>query len=585
LSGAAETGAGDETLVRWIWRGYLRAHRGRIAAAFALMAVEGAMLGLLSWLIKPMFDRVFVAGQASAVVWVALGVSGVFMIRALAGFGHRVLMAVVGRRVSAALQYDLLAHLLTLDSRFFQVNPPGTLIERVRGDTLAAANVWAVVLGAAGRDFVSLVALMTVAVSVDWLWALIAVAGAPLLMVPIVLLQRHVRSTTREAREAAAVLSTRLDETFHGINTIKLMGIEAHDRSRFRRALDRFVGQEIRAETGQAGIPALIDVVAALGFAGVLVYGGFEIIDGTKTVGEFMSFFTAMALVFDPLRRLGNVSGAWQVARASLERLHRVFAERPTILPAAQPRPVAAEGDVVFDNVSFAYGSEPVLRGLDFTARAGETTALVGPSGAGKSTVFTLLARLAEPQAGRVTLGGVPVEEVALEELRGAISVVTQEALLFDESLRDNILLGREDVPEAALQAAVRAAHVDDFLGQLPQGLDSPAGPRGSNLSGGQRQRVAIARAVLRDTPVLLLDEATSALDAASEKAVQAALDELSQGRTTLVIAHRLATVRAADRIVVMEQGRVVESGTHDTLLAQGGAYARLYRMQFEEAG
>jgi ABC-type multidrug transport system fused ATPase/permease subunit len=246
---------------------------------------------------------------------------------------------------------------------------------------------------------------------------------------------------------------------------------------------------------------------------------------------------------------------------------------------------VAAEGDVVFDNVSFAYGSEPVLRGLDFTARAGETTALVGPSGAGKSTVFTLLARLAEPQAGRVTLGGVPVEEVALEELRGAISVVTQEALLFDESLRDNILLGREDVPEAALQAAVRAAHVDDFLGQLPQGLDSPAGPRGSNLSGGQRQRVAIARAVLRDTPVLLLDEATSALDAASEKAVQAALDELSQGRTTLVIAHRLATVRAADRIVVMEQGRVVESGTHDTLLAQGGAYARLYRMQFEEAG
>lgn len=576
-------GAGVTGGFGWLWRDYLKPHWLLVAAGLLLMSLEGAMLGLLSWMIKPMFDRVFVAGDIGAVGWVTAGVAGVFAIRALSGFGHRVLMAVVGRRVLAALQRDLLAHMLTLDSRFFHENSPGLLIERVRGDTLVLSNLWKVVFGAAGRDLVALVSLLAVAVSVDWVWAMIAVAGAPLLMLPIIWLQRLVRRTTRAARAGAAVISTRLDETFHGIDTIKLMGLEAHDRRRFDAAVQDFVGAEIRAEAGQAGIPALIDLVAALGFAGVLAYGGLQIIEGVKTVGEFMSFFTAMALVFEPLRRLGNVSGAWQVAQASLERLQAVFDTRPTILPPNAPLPVVATGDVVFDDVTFAYGDEPVLRGLSFTALAGQTTALVGPSGAGKSTVFALLTRLADPQAGQVTLSGQPVEAVALDALRGQISVVRQEALLFDESLRENILLGQADISDEKLAAAVKAAHVADFLPQLPSGLDSPAGPRGSNLSGGQRQRVAIARAILRDTPVLLLDEATSALDAASEKAVQAALETLSEGRTTLVIAHRLATVREADRIVVIEAGRVVETGSHDDLMARGGAYARLYRMQFED--
>ncbi|MEX5727098.1 subfamily B ATP-binding cassette protein MsbA [Rhodovulum iodosum] len=578
--------AGDEGrgVVGWLWHGYLRGHLRTIGAALVLMTVEGAMLGALSYLVKPLFDDVFVSGNKGAIPLVAGGVCAVFLIRALAGFGQRVLMARVGQRVSASLQRDLVGHMLTLDSLWFQKTPPGNLIERVRGDTLVAANIWSTVLAAGGRDLVALISLFAVALSIDWVWTLIAVAGVPLLIVPVMALQRWVRATTRAARAAAAEIATRLDEIFHGVVTIKLNRLEAREGDRFADTVDDYVQAQIRSMTGQAGIPALMDVIAGIGFLGVLSYGGLQIVAGEKTVGEFMSFFTAMALVFEPLRRIGNVSGAWQAALASLERLHAVFLDRPTILSPARPRALPAPGgacDIALKDVHLAYRDSPALNGLSFTAGAGQTTALVGPSGAGKSTVFNLLTRLVEPQSGTVAVGGVPVDALELTALRDLFSVVTQDAPLFDDTLRDNILLGRTDITEDRLAEVLKAAHVDDFLPALPAGLDSPAGPRGANLSGGQRQRVAIARALLRDAPILLLDEATSALDAKSEQAVQEALDRLAAGRTTLVIAHRLATVRDAEHIVVMDRGRVAEEGRHEDLIARGGIYSGLYRLQF----
>jgi ATP-binding cassette subfamily B protein/subfamily B ATP-binding cassette protein MsbA len=479
------------------------------------------------------------------------------------------------------MQSDLLRHLMGLDVAFFQTNPPGALIERLQGDTRAVQGVWSTLISGVGRDVVGLVSLAVVAISIDPWWTLLAIVGAPLLIAPAAIAQRYIKRKTTAMREQSGVRATRLDEVFHGIVPVKLNAMEAYQSHRFDEIVGGIVKAEVKIEATRAVIPALIDIITGLGFFLVLIVGGKEIIAGEKTVGEFMSFFTAMVLAFQPLRRLGAITGIWQVAAASLERLYRIFDTEPTIRAPASPGPTLASTAVTVENLSLAFGNMAVLRGLSFTAEAGKTTALVGASGAGKTTLFSVLTRLVDPQEGRVLIGDQPISALPLGDLRALYSVVTQDALLFDETIRENILLGRTDVDDDTLQRVLRDAHVADFLDQLPAGIDSPAGPRGSNLSGGQRQRVAIARALLRDTPILLLDEATSALDAASEAAVQSALERLSEGRTTLVIAHRLATIRDADKIVVMDQGRVADEGRHDELIARGGLYAELCQLQF----
>ncbi|WP_341211916.1 ABC transporter ATP-binding protein [uncultured Limimaricola sp.] len=572
-------------LFLWLWRNYLRQHWRWLVVAMVLMAIEGGSLGLFASMMKPMFDEVFVAGKTEALWVVGVVVMGIFLVRAVTSLAQRVIMTMIRERSAAELRSDLLSHLMRLDGGWHQAHPPGYLIERVQGDVASINQVWAALVTGAGRDLTSVVALFTVALSVDWRWTLVALVGIPILVLPSLIAQKYVRRRSRSSREIAARMSTRLDEVFHGIAPIKLNGLEGYQSERYGRLIDARVRAEVRASSGQAAIPSMIDIMTGLGFLGVLFYGGAEIIAGDKSVGQFMAFFTAMSLAFEPLRRLGNISGQWQTAAASLERMRAIFDAQPSLTSPAAPRPAPTGApEIRLDDVRLAYGDLPVLRGASFTARAGRTTALVGASGAGKSTVFNLLARLVDPQSGEISIGGVPTRALALEDLRGLISVVTQDALLFDETIRDNILLGRTDVSETRLREVLDAAHVSDFLPRLSNGLDSPAGPRGSALSGGQRQRVAIARALLRDTPVLLLDEATSALDTKSESVVQQALERLSEGRTTLVIAHRLSTVQGADSIVVMDHGEVVDQGSHAELLARGGIYADLHALQFRDA-
>ncbi len=568
-------------LLLWVWRGYLARHWRLLLVAMVFMALEGGMFGALSYMMKPMFDRVFVGGDGDAIVWVGLLFLAIFVIRALASIIQKVLLTRISQLSVAHIRQDLLAHLLVLDTSYHQSHSPGYLMQRVEGDVDSIAKVWRTIITGAGRDVIALVSLFAVAISVDWRWTLVALLGAPLLVAPSMILQRYVRKKARRARDVAAKLSVRLNEAFHGITPVKLNSLERYQSDRYRSLTEERVSVETSSALGQATIPGLIDIMAGLGFMGVLFYGGNEIMSGEKTVGDFMAFFTAIGLAFEPLRRLGNVAGVWQVAAAGIERIRQILDTAPTLHSPARPRPAPEQvPEVKLEDVSLSYGDTDVLTDCSFTAEAGRTTALVGPSGAGKSTIFNVLTRLVDASHGQVAIGGVPVSDMALNELRGLFSVVSQEALLFDDTVLENILLGQTDVAEADLQRALDAAHVTDFLPRLSDGLNTPVGPRGSALSGGQRQRVAIARALLRDRPILLLDEATSALDTGSEAKVQAALDALSKGRTTLVIAHRLSTIRGAHKIVVMDRGRVVEQGSHGDLLAKSGTYAALHQMQ-----
>lgn len=575
----------DGTPFQRYWRRFLRQRSGLLVLAMLVSVIEGSTLGALSWMLEPLFDDVFANGSTGALIWVGGGILALFVLRAATSVISRTLMARVHQETAGDMQAALLGHILTLDGAFFQAHAPGLLIDRVVGDTAAAQGGILAVLTGVSRDVVALIGLFAVALSIDVAWTAAALIGAPLLLLPAVAMQRYLRRKTRLSREQSGLRTTRLDEIFHGIAQVKLVRMEAYQVGRFGAILQRIIRAEVKSATGRAAMPAMVDIVTGLGFFAVLMLGGREVATGARTTGEFMSFFTAMALTFQPIRRLADLAGLWQIARTSLERIFLVFDIRSSLVRPEQsldlPRDLPPR--IEFRNVSFGYEDAEVLRDLSFTAEAGKVTALVGASGAGKSTVFHLLTGLADPAKGEIRIGGVEVRQMSPQDQRGLFAAVTQDAALFDETLRENLILGRDGIDETRLDRALRDASVTEFLSRLAEGLDTPVGPRGSALSGGQRQRVAIARALLTDAPVLLLDEATSALDTASETAVTAALARAQKGRTTLVIAHRLSTVRDADKIVVMDAGRVAEEGTHDALLAKGGLYARLHALQFRD--
>ena len=569
-------------LFKWIWSDYLKKYKLLIILVVLLMAVEGSTFGLLSYFIEPMFDQVFAKGDYGAIKWVGFSVAGIFILRAFSAFFNKLITTYIGQNVIATLQKNLLSHLLTFSPTFFQKNSPGSLIERVRGDTAAIERVWATVLAGSFRDLIAVFSLVIVAISIDPIWALIALLGAPLLVIPVFFLRVLIQKTTRNSRSAAADVATRLDEIFHGISSIKLISGEQREYNKFSNRLEKFVKNSIFSEAGIAAVPSLMDIIAGIGFVGVLTYGGYQIIEGTKTIGEFMSFFTAIALLFEPVRRLGTIAGAWHAVFTNLERLRNIFDLSTEIISPEKNNSKKADFTqmIAFENLSLTINEKKILDNVSFSAFPGKTTALVGPSGAGKTTLFNLLGRLIDPDQGNISIGDIAINQMDLNDLRENLSFVSQDSWLFDESIEENIKVGNPNASQAEFQDAVLAANAHDFIEEMPKKEKTPVGPRGSNLSGGQRQRIAIARAILRDTPILLLDEPTSALDNEAEKQIQNALSSLSEGRTTLIIAHNISAIKNANKIIVLNSGNIVGQGKHDELLLNCSVYQSLYQME-----
>lgn len=569
----------------WFIKNYVGQKWLLVILASIFMAIEGSMLGFISFSVKELFDRVFVPQDKNSVWFVAIFIFAIFLVRALSGFLQRAFIVKAGIEIVSNIQKNISSHIIDLDYEFFFKNAPGDLIERIKGDGQIIHVNFVQISMALGRDTVSLVALLTVAFWIDWKWAMISLLGLPILILPIIFLQRYIHAISRKSRVSSARTTTLLDEAFHGVASIKLNGIEPYIKARLNKAIDLTKYSWFGSEIGIAGMPALIDLVAAFGFLGVMVFGGMEIINGQKSIGDFMSFFTAMALIFEPLRRLSNVSGQLQLLTSSLERLfsmNTVTAKINTEVGASKATLKSEEPYLEFKNVSLSFGDEKAVSNVSLNIKKGQFIAFVGSSGSGKSTMLNLISRLIEPTKGRIRFNGSYLTEVPIKQLRSEMSVVSQDSNLFDDTIFSNIALDQEQPDESKLKDILEKTQLSDLLENLDEGLNFHVGPRGLNISGGQRQRVALARALLRETALLLLDEPTSALDSETENQINSVLKKLAKEKTIIITTHNLDIAKDADTIFVFHRGELVSQGSHSDLLKASVHYRNLWTNQTE---
>jgi len=570
-------------LYRRLLREAVAPYAGRfIMAGFCMVAVA-LSTAALAWLMDPVVNRVFVERRSDLLWPVGLAVFATFAVKGIGAYGQSVIMTRVGQSVLTDLQNRLFRHLLTLDLGFFAAHRTGTLISRLTTDIAAMRMAVSTALTGLGREALSIIFLVAVMFYQDWLLASIAFVAFPATVIPVAALGRRLRRVTANTQAQTGAFMTLVEQSLAGIRLVKGYRMESYEAERAERLTTSIRDLVIKAERVKALASPLMETLGGVAVTIVIVYGGWRVIEGTTTPGAFFSFITALLTAYRPLKALANANASINEGLAGAQRLFAVLDTPPALTEKPDAVPLQVKrGEVRFDNVAFSYGDTlETLKGVTFTAAAGRTTVLVGPSGAGKTTLLNLIPRFYDVTAGAITIDGTNIADVTLPTLRDAIALVSQDVVLFDDTIRANIRYGRPDAKDTEIEEAARSAGAHEFITELSDGYETPVGERGQVLSGGQRQRIAIARALLKDAPILLLDEATSALDTETERQVQAALDRLKQGRTTLVIAHRLSTVAAADQICVIEQGRVVEVGNHGALLAEAGLYARLHALQF----
>ncbi len=564
---------------------YLRPHRALLACWLGALALSASATLALPVAVKHMIDQGFAAGS-SVDRWFAL-LFGVAVLLALATAARFYFVSLLGERVVADLRRSLYGHLLSLDQAFFEKTRTGELLSRLSADTELLRSVVGSSMSVALRSGITVVGSAVMLAVTSPRLAMYALLGIPLVVLPMVLSGRKVRGVAKDSQDRVADANARAGETLGAMHTVQSYAREDYERERFGTAVFVALGTARKRIRLQAMLTAIIVVMVFGSITAVLWIGAQNVISGELTPGTLGQFLLYAMLGAGSVGALTEVWAEVQRAGGGMARINELLGERSVLSVPAQPAalPQPLQGRISMQGVRFHYPTRPDTAALDdftLTVAPGETVALVGPSGAGKSTVFQLLLRFHDPDAGSITLDGVDLRQLDPAQLRSRVALVPQDPVIFGATARENIRYGRLDANDAQIEAAARSAEAHEFLADLPDGYDSELGERGARLSGGQQQRLAIARALLKDAPVLLLDEATSALDAQSERAVQQALERLMQGRTTLVIAHRLATVLKADRIVVMDRGRIVAQGTHAELLAQGGLYAELARLQFD---